>query len=128
MDLRDPNIPATDLHPAETTPPQQTATEAAPILTKTAKHSMEELDKFQPHRIPEDEKNAYIKYLREELNKTQQQTEAYKANADKAYEAYRQSQQAFGDFKVKAQAKLNFTRQAIDHCRTSIILAGNLEE
>jgi Zn-dependent M32 family carboxypeptidase len=97
-------------------------------VKKPAKRSFDELNEIALNKMTEAEKLEYIKELREERNKLSEQSHAYKENAEKAYEQYRFLNQQFSDFKIKATAKLNWAKQCIEHCRTAIILAGNVEE
>jgi hypothetical protein len=95
---------------------------------KPKKRTAEELQDVAPKKMTDAEKNDYIDYLRKELSTAGYQAAAYQTNAKSAFEQCRTLQQQFDEYKLQANAKLNYVRSCVDHCRTSIILAGGLEE
>jgi hypothetical protein len=103
---------------------------AAPTVKKlkVTKRTIEQLHEITPNKMTDAERIDYIKALREENNKLAYQADAFKKNAEAAFDQYRNLQQKFEDFKVKARAKINWARQCVEHARTSIILAGDIEE
>lgn len=74
------------------------------------------------------EKTRYIEALRQEVDRLASQNEMLDKNCQSAYEKIRTIDQTFAEYKMKAQAKLQFARQAIGTCYQSIILAGGTEE
>jgi hypothetical protein len=102
-----------------------TRVERKPKVTKRAAEALQEI---APTKMTDAEKNDYIKFLREENNKLTFQADAFAKNAQSAFDQYRNLEKKYTEFKLKANAKLNWARECVDHARTSIILAGNIEE
>lgn len=120
-----PDMPTLDPQEAVTLTPVPAITEKK---TRTAKREVANLDEVNPNKMTDAERIMYIKALREEINKLSLQCQAYAKNSQSAFAKARDIEQTFQEYRLKATAKLNFARQAIDHCRTSIILAGTLED
>jgi hypothetical protein len=126
--MDEPNVNQTAEETAATTnvtplPVQKTAT-----AKKAVKRSIEDLHNLNPSKMTDAEKNDYIKALREENTLLVNKANAFENNCKSAYEQHRQLNQKYSDLKTQAVAKLNWAKQCVDHCRTAIILAGNLEE
>ena len=90
--------------------------------------SLEELHDAPVKSMSDSEKKVYIEALREAIASLETRTHLLEENCNSAYEKCRQADERFINFRNKAQAKLQFARQAVATCNASIILAGSLEE
>lgn len=106
---------------------QEQATPAVPKLRPKIR-TVEELHDVHPKKMTSPEAIKYIKHLREECNKLNNQVQAYQKNAEVAFRKVQYYEERYNALRNKAQTNLEYAKNAVRHCLTSVILAAKLED
>lgn len=101
---------------------------AAKRVPKTGTKTSQELYDAAVKSLSDDEKLKLINILKDEVNSLSQLCDNLKQNCDSAYEKVRLVTKQYEDLKIEAQAKLQYVKQAISFCNTSVILNGQLKQ
>ena len=107
--------------------PQETTTPAVPKLRSKIR-TIEELHNVHPKKMTSSEAIKYIKHLREECNKLNNQVQAYRENTEAAFRKVQYYEERYNALRNKAQTNLEYAKNAVRHCLTSVILAAKLED
>ena len=107
--------------------PQDAVTPAVPKLRSKIR-TVEELHNVHPKKMTPSEAIKYIQYLREECNKLNNQVQAYRENAEAAFRKVQHYEERYNTLRDKAQTNLEYAKNAVRHCLTSVILAAKLED
>lgn len=107
--------------------PQDTTTPAVPKLQSKTK-TIEELHNIHPKKMTPSEAIRYIKHLREECNKLNNQVQAYRENTEAAFRKVQYYEERYNTLHNKVQSHLEYAKNAVRHCLTSVILAARLED
>lgn len=99
-----------------------------PAEKKSAPRTVEQLEDATTRSMTPAEMSRYIEFLRNERASFASKAQLLEENCKSAYDLYRNQLQKYDQLKMQAQAKLQFARQAVQTCSTSIILAGGLED
>ena len=120
--------PDTETTEEQTTPDtQDTTTPAVPKLQSKTR-TIEELHNVHPKKMTPSEAIKYIQHLREECNKLNNQMQAYRENAEAAFRKVQYYEERYNTLRDKAQTNLEYAKNAVRHCLTSVILAAKLED
>jgi len=120
--------PDTETTEEQTTPdPQDTTTPAVPKLRSKIR-TIEELHNVHPKKMTPSEAIKYIQHLRKECNKLNNQVQAYRENAEAAFRKVQHYEERYNTLRDKAQTNLEYAKNAVRHCLTSVILAAKLED
>lgn len=120
--------PDTETTEEQTTPDtQDTTTPAVPKL-RSKTRTIEELHNVHPKKMTPSEAIKYIQHLREECNKLNNQMQAYRENAEAAFRKVQYYEERYNTLRDKAQTNLEYAKNAVRHCLTSVILAAKLED
>lgn len=92
------------------------------------KKNLEELKDTPVSKLTDAEKTELLKFYKEYCAALEIRIDMLDNNAKSAYEKCRTLEQQYADYKLRTTAKLNYARQAVDHCRTSIILAATPDD
>jgi hypothetical protein len=95
---------------------------------KVALRTIEELHNVTAKSMTDAEKNKYIEELRDQIVGLTNKASLLEGNCKSAYEQFRITRQQFDEYRMRAQAKLQYVKQAIGFCNTSVILNGNLDQ
>lgn len=106
---------------------QEQATPAVPKLRPKIR-TIEELHNVHPKKMTSSEAIKYIKHLREECNKLNNQVQAYRENTEAAFRKVQYYEERYNTLRDKAQTNLEYAKNAVRHCLTSVILAAKLED
>lgn len=106
---------------------QNNATPAAPVPQPKTR-TIEELHVIRPEKMTPSEAIRYIKHLREECNRLDNTAQAYQANAAAALRKAQCYEERYNTLRSKAQSNLEYAKNAVRHCLTSVILASRLED
>jgi len=107
--------------------PQGAATPVAPKLRPKIR-TVEELHDVHPKKMTSSEAIKYIKHLRGECNKLNNQVQAYQENTEAAFRKVQYYEERYNALRNKAQTNLEYAKNAVRHCLTSVILAAKLED
>jgi len=120
--------PDTETTEEQTTPDtQDTTTPAVPKL-RSKTRTIEELHNVHPKKMTPSEAIKYIQHLREECNKLNNQMQAYRENAEAAFRKVQYYEERYNTLRDRAQTNLEYAKNAVRHCLTSVILAAKLED
>ena len=106
---------------------QEQTTPAVPKLRPKIR-TVEELHNVHPKKMTSSEAIKYIKHLREECNKLNNQVQAYRENTEAAFRKVQYYEERYNALRNKAQTNLEYAKNAVRHCLTSVILAAKLED
>lgn len=107
--------------------PQDAATPVVPKLRPKIR-TVKELHDVHPKKMTSSEAIKYIKHLREECNKLNNQVQAYRENTEAAFRKVQYYEERYNALRNKAQTNLEYAKNAVRHCLTSVILAAKLED
>ena len=131
--MRRATTPTPDTETTEERAPtveQEQAIPALPVAPKLQPKTktIEELHNIHPKKMTPSEAIRYIKHLREECNKLSNQVQAYQENTEAAFHKVRYYEERYNALRNKAQTNLEYAKNAVRHCLTSVILAARLED
>jgi hypothetical protein len=106
---------------------QEQTTPAVPKLRPKIR-TVEELHDVHPKKMTSSEAVKYITHLRKECNKLNNQMKAYQENTEAAFRKVRYYEERYNALRNKAQTNLEYAKNAVRHCLTSVILAAKLED
>jgi hypothetical protein len=106
---------------------QEQTTPAVPKLRPKIR-TVEELHDVHPKKMTSSEAVKYITHLRKECNKLNNQMQAYQENTEAAFRKVRYYEERYNALRNKAQTNLEYAKNAVRHCLTSVILAAKLED
>ena len=107
--------------------PQDATTPAVPKLRPKIR-TVEELHDVHPKKMTSSEAVKYITHLRKECNKLNNQVQAYRENTEAAFRKVQYYEERYNALRNKAQTNLEYAKNAVRHCLTSVILAAKLED
>ncbi len=107
--------------------PQDAVTPAVP-KSRSKTRTVEELHNVHPKKMTPSEAIKYIQHLREECNKLNNQVQAYRENTEAAFRKVQYYEERYNALRNKAQTNLEYAKNAVRHCLTSVILAAKLED
>lgn len=109
---------------------QEQTIPALPVAPKLRPkiRTVEELHDVHPKKMTSSEAIKYIKHLREECNKLNNQVQAYQENTEAAFRKVQYYEERYNALRNKAQTNLEYAKNAVRHCLTSVILAAKLED
>jgi hypothetical protein len=106
---------------------QNPATTPTKTTKKTEIRTISELHNVAVGKMSDKEIAAYVKYMREFTNTLQQQVGMFQENAQSAFKKAQYFESQYNKLRLEAETKLNFAKNAVEHCRTSIMLTAKLE-
>jgi vacuolar-type H+-ATPase subunit I/STV1 len=106
---------------------QEQTTPAVPKLRPKIR-TVEELHDVHPKKMTSSEAVKYITHLRKECNKLNNQMQAYQENTEAAFRKVQYYEERYNALRNKAQTNLEYAKNAVRHCLTSVILAAKLED
>lgn len=107
--------------------PQDAVTPAVP-KAQSKTRTVEELHNVHPKKMTPSEAIKYIQHLRKECNKLNNQVQAYRENTEAAFRKVQYYEERYNALRNKAQTNLEYAKNAVRHCLTSVILAAKLED
>jgi|LSQX01.2.fsa_nt_gb uncharacterized coiled-coil DUF342 family protein len=116
--------PDTKTTKEQTTPDSQDTTTPAVPKLRSKTRTVEELHNVHPKKMTPSEAIKYIQHLREECNKLNNQVQAYRENAEAAFRKVQYYEERYNALRDKAQTNLEYAKNAVRHCLTSVILAA----
>lgn len=131
--MRRTTAPTSDTETTEEQAPtveQEQATPALPVAPKLRPkiRTVEELHDVHPKKMTSSEAVKYITHLRGECNKLNNQVQAYQENTEAAFRKVQYYEERYNALRNKAQTNLEYAKNAVRHCLTSVILAAKLED
>jgi hypothetical protein len=128
--MRKTTAPTPDTESTEERAPtveQEQTTPAVPKLRPKIR-TVEELHDVHPKKMTSSEAVKYITHLRKECNKLNNQMQAYQENTEAAFRKVQYYEERYNALRNKAQTNLEYAKNAVRHCLTSVILAAKLED
>jgi len=131
--MRRATTPTPDTETTEERAPtveQEQAIPALPVAPKLRPkpRTIEELHDVHPKKMTSPETIKYITHLRRECNKLNNQVQAYQENTEAAFRKVQYYEERYNALRNKAQTNLEYAKNAVRHCLTSVILAAKLED
>ncbi len=131
--MRKTTTPTPDTEPTEERAPTVEQEQAIPTLPVAPKlrpkpRTIEELHDVHPKKMTPSEAVKYITHLRKECNKLNNQVQAYRENTEAAFRKVQYYEERYNALRNKAQTNLEYAKNAVRHCLTSVILAAKLED
>jgi hypothetical protein len=131
--MRRATTPTPDTEPTEERAPTVEQEQAIPTLPVAPKlrpktRTIEELHDIHPKKMTPSEAVKYITHLRGECNKLNNQVQAYQENTEAAFRKVQYYEERYNALRNKAQTNLEYAKNAVRHCLTSVILAAKLED